>query len=51
VIIKDGGAGTSVEGVFVAGDLHDREWCQAGGVLRSSTGPQTESMRLNEQSP
>ena len=29
VVVKDGGAGTSVEGVFSAGDLHDKEWCQA----------------------
>jgi thioredoxin reductase (NADPH) len=30
VVVKDGGAATSVEGVFSAGDLHDKEWCQAG---------------------
>ena len=29
VVIKDGAAGTSTEGVFSAGDLHDKEWCQA----------------------
>jgi len=29
VVTKDGGAHTSVEGVFSAGDLHDKEWRQA----------------------
>lgn len=29
VVVHDGGAGTSVPGVFSAGDLMDKEWCQA----------------------
>mmetsp|Transcript_35798 Transcript_35798/g.89371 ORF Transcript_35798/g.89371 Transcript_35798/m.89371 type:complete len:563 (-) Transcript_35798:295-1983(-) len=29
VVVRGEGVATSVEGVFSAGDLHDKEWCQA----------------------